>query len=196
MHTNIKTYVPGKQIIGTRAQRCFLPSCTRKRIHIRRDVIKFYCMCWCVRGCYWSVNRLLVCPALPPTGLICEMTQGVKPILSDVSLIVAGSLKAHPQSSPVKAWRIWGLSDSVAITSRLRLSHCAWQGRQRGFRHRERERKPAWQLSDMWCKWKAGEQTGRQKHRHRDRPIVWLMNSQTGSTDATHAHTGAQVHQL
>lgn len=100
---------------------------------------------WCdqillyVLVCAWVLLKL-VCPALPPTGLICEMTQGVKPILSDVSLIVAGSLKAHPQSSPVKAWRIWGLSDSVAITSRLRLSHCPWQGRQRGFRHREREK--------------------------------------------------------
>lgn len=108
------------------------------------DAIKSYCMSWCMCVCaclcYWGVNGLLVCPALSPTGLICEMTHRVKPILSDVSLIVAGSLEAHPQSSPVKAWRIWGLSDSVAITSRLCLSQCVWQGRQRGFRHREGER--------------------------------------------------------
>ena len=125
------------------------------------DVIKFYWMRCCV--CYWGVNRLQVCPVLPPTGLICAMTHGVKPILLDVSLIVAGSLEAHPQSSPVKAWQIWGLSDSVAITSRLHLSVPDKEGREVSDTHRERDRKPAWQLSDMKCKWWPGRQTGRRK---------------------------------
>lgn len=158
-------------------------------------------MCWCgyVWLCYWGVNRLRVCPTLPPTGLICEMTRGVKPILSDVSLIVAGSLEAHPQSRPVKAWRIWGLSDSVAITSRLRPSQCVWQGRQRGFRHTHREKASLTAVRHVvWMTGGAGGRTGRQRHRliqnqpHRQ---GWT-DIQTGRQCRCHRHTGAQVHQL
>lgn len=67
------------------------------RVHMRRRPLPLHePVCVCVIEVWGS-------PSLSPTGLICEMTRGVKPILSDVSLIVAGSLEAHPQSSPVKA---------------------------------------------------------------------------------------------